>query len=422
MSMTETILIEWAEASFRRLSVPVRTQKHLLSVPDRVLRRLELLFPADAQEQQGALYWMGEEGDEDDAALLACIPAASILCPLSVYASERQKLFSRVGHTNSALQEPSLSEYLKKVAAVILPGIGGPLRDLLDSSQVGRSQWLDRDTAPLISLQQEAETASRRLQYLFPASVQDYEATLRWFIESGSVTELGLLFAVPPPTGVSNEIERIHQLAQDRILDRLVNSTAPNSQESKLDNLVSFGIALRSTLGPRGSVTGSAARRISIESATKLCESIAIPSVHRNDLVLVLGEWGGDQDTVFLDGALRSEMAAGVDDDYQVYLVSALSNIGGPDAIEVLLRAAEEGSKQVRLVALSGLESLATVGAIALTEYSEPATINSEQMREAYLDLAERLRGLTGESNTPPYVRHKASELLDTILISLNPA
>ncbi|HKG15720.1 MAG TPA: hypothetical protein VKB12_20535, partial [Pyrinomonadaceae bacterium] len=110
------------------------------------------------------------------------------------------------------------------------------------------------------------------------------------------------------------------------------------------------------------------------------------------------------------------------DEDYQVNLVSALANIGGPDAVEGLLRAAEGGSERVRLVALSGLEALATAGAVAVIEYPEPASIESDEMHEAYVGLAEQLRALVYAQGTPPYVRHKAAELLETVMLSLNSA
>ncbi|MFY9622583.1 MAG: hypothetical protein WAQ99_22390 [Pyrinomonadaceae bacterium] len=413
-----------AETALHRLLVSVRTQKHLLDIPDRVLRRLELLFPANVEEQQAALYWMGEQGDEDDAALLTFIPAANILCSPSLYESTQEKLLDRIGPAKPEVQEANLGEYLVRVAAEILPQIRDGLRGMLDTSQVGRSQWLDSDTTPLTALQQEAEVASRELQYLFPASVQDYEATLRWFKESGRGTELGLLFAVPPPGGTSDEIKWLHQAAQDDIIDRLIESEAPSAdQDSAFRNLVLFGIALRPILGPRGSVTIGADRRISAHSATHILEAMALPDIDRNNLVMVLGEWGGKEDAEAL-GARLSEMLPTdeVENDYQIYLASALSNLGGPDAVEGLLRAAEAGSERVRMVALSGLGSLATAGAVALTEYSEPVTIVSEEMREAYMEIAKRLAALTSAPTTPAHVRHKADELLETLQLSLNSA
>jgi HEAT repeat protein len=179
----------------------------------------------------------------------------------------------------------------------------------------------------------------------------------------------------------------------------------------------------RRMLGPRGTVLKAAdadPRREGLVS--ELLKALASQTdSSRNEIAPVLGEIGGEDVAAFLADALRSELSArNVDEDYQVYLASALANIGGPDAVEQLLSAAERGSKRVRLVALSGLESLATAGSAALTEYPEPATIESPEMHEAYLRLAERLRALISASDTPSYVRYKAGELLDTILISLS--
>jgi hypothetical protein len=184
-------------------------------------------------------------------------------------------------------------------------------------------------------------------------------------------------------------------------------------------------IRARNTLGPRGTILAAAdADDADQNRITELLTALANPiNVERKEVALTLGEIGGDEVAAFLADALRSEIKEGSEDeDYQVYLASALSNLGGPDAVEGLLRASEEGSARVRLAALSGLDSLATGGAVALTEYPEPVTIESEEMRSVYIGLAERLSALTAAPATPAYVRHKAAELLDTIRISLTSA
>jgi hypothetical protein len=178
----------------------------------------------------------------------------------------------------------------------------------------------------------------------------------------------------------------------------------------------------RETLGSRGTITDATEVADEAEAlVTDLLSALTKPvDVERKEAALTLGEIGGTEEAILLADALRSEIEErSVDEDYQVYLASALSNIGGPDAVDGLLRAAEKGPERVRLAALSGLESLATAGSVALTEYPEPATIYSEEMRDAYIRLAERLSTLISASSTPPYVRHKARELLDTVRISL---
>lgn len=179
----------------------------------------------------------------------------------------------------------------------------------------------------------------------------------------------------------------------------------------------------RQTLGPRGTVTDPAeAPGGAKDIVPKLLAALANPvDVERKEAALTLGEIGGGEVAIFLADALRSEVEEGsAAEDYQMYLASALSNLGGPDAIEGLLRAAEKGSERVCLAALSGLESLATAGAVALTEYPEPVAIEGEEMKEAYLRLAKRLSDLNAAATTPDYVRLRARELLDTIQLSLN--
>ncbi|MBC8031916.1 MAG: hypothetical protein H7Z16_17670 [Pyrinomonadaceae bacterium] len=177
----------------------------------------------------------------------------------------------------------------------------------------------------------------------------------------------------------------------------------------------------RSPLGPRGSFVDSAHVREGQEKlVSELLTALARAEGDRKEVALTLSEIGGEEVTVFLADALRSEIEEdSPDEEYPIYLASALSNLGGADAVEGLLRAADEGAERVRLAALSGLESLATAGSTALLESPEPATIEGEEMRTAFVNLAERLSALIFASETPTYVRHKASELLDAVRISL---
>jgi|GEM_PF-3923565 len=184
-------------------------------------------------------------------------------------------------------------------------------------------------------------------------------------------------------------------------------------------------IAERSVLGPRGSIQNAAEiRPEAAELATELLEVLANPEgVDRNEVALTLGEVGGPEVALMLADALRAELEEnGTDEDYQAYLASALGKLGGPDAIDALLRAAKTGSETVRLSALSGLESLTTDGYVALTEYPEVVTIESAEIREAYFYLAEQLAEVISASEGLPYVRHKAEDLLDNVRTSLEAA
>lgn len=195
-----------------------------------------------------------------------------------------------------------------------------------------------------------------------------------------------------------------------------------NFGRERMRSLFKEFISQRSPLGPRGTLLQSAEVNREHEGlVSELLGALSRAEGDRKEIALTLSEIGGEEAALRLTDALRSEIEEHSDDeDYQVYLTSSLSNLGGSAATEELIRTLESGSGRVRLAALSGLESLATAGSIALTEYPEPATIESAEMRDAYLKLAERLHGVIGTSTVPPFVRHKADELLDTIRISLN--
>lgn len=184
-------------------------------------------------------------------------------------------------------------------------------------------------------------------------------------------------------------------------------------------------ISERGVLGPRGTILEPA--EVDAKRGGHVPELLAAlvsqAGDDRNEAALTLGEIGDKDVAAFLAAALRSELESNAaDEDYQVNLASALANIGGPDAVEGLLHAAKGGSERVRLIALSGLEALATAGAVSVIEYPEPTVIESEEMHDAYIRLAEKLRALASARGTPPYVRHKAVELLETVMLSLNSA
>lgn len=193
-------------------------------------------------------------------------------------------------------------------------------------------------------------------------------------------------------------------------------------ERNKLKELRQKFMAERAVLGPRGSVlTAADIRPEAAELATELLEVLVNPEgADRRELALTLGEIGGPDVALMLADALRAELEEhGTDEGYQSYLATALGKLGGADAVDALLRAAKNGSETVRLNALSALESLATGGYVALTEYPETVTIDSAEMREAYLDLADQLSEVISRAENLPYVRHKAEDLLDNVQTSL---
>lgn len=410
----ESTLMKLAGTALQQVLVSARTQRHLIDIPTRVLRRLEFLFPRTVAEQQAALYWMGNQGDEDDAVLLATIPSSHIICSPTLFESARESLFDRVGHPKFEPQQSTVNEYLITVTKELLPGLLDSLRDLVDTTQVEEGSP-EADLQSLTKLGSETDLVLRDLQYLFPTSDREYQATLLALKELGWWTELALLFAVPPENENSNEVKSLHQDAQDNIIDRMLES----ADSSGFHQLAIFGVTIRPILGYRGSVTIAGERRISKQSANHLLEAIPTFESHRNNLAMVLGEWGGEEEAKALIVRLETllaEEAASV--DFQVHLVSAISNIGGSEVVNALLKATETGAESVRLAALSGLENLGTAASETLTEPSAPAIISID-MKPSYEAMVQRLGAITRQPNTTPYVIYKVGELLDSLRASL---
>jgi len=193
-------------------------------------------------------------------------------------------------------------------------------------------------------------------------------------------------------------------------------------EKRKLKELREQFISMRAVLGPRGSILNAAEiRPEAAVLATELLEVLANPEgVDRKEVALTLGEIGGPEVALMLSDALRAELEENsTDEGYQAYLATALGKLGGPDAMDSLLRAATTGSETVRLSALSSLESLATGGYVALTEYPESVTIESPEMSEAYVYLADELTEVISAAENLPYVRNKAEDLLENVRTSL---
>jgi hypothetical protein len=317
-----------------------------------------------------------------------------------------------------------------------------------------RIKFFDRISSELNNLSRSAQTddvlstalklqrKARKTEHILNVVINDLEipsndtdASIRYLVEREQLVSSPLVREALVTLAVHDPDFKVRRLAWLHIYKQNPQDL-PLSNPGGGDSHGKFGVEMlrrlrrnsirnRSMLGPRGTILNPAEVYPEGEDVVpELLKALANPlGVERKEVALTLGEIGGGDVAIFLADALRSEIEArSVDEDYQVYLASALSNLSGPDAVEGLLRASEQGSERVRLAALSGLESLATAGTMALTEHPEPATIDSEEMRSAYLRLAERLADLISALTTPAYVRHKAEELLDTIRISLNSA
>ncbi len=106
------------------------------------------------------------------------------------------------------------------------------------------------------------------------------------------------------------------------------------------------------------------------------------PAVRRREILRWVGETGRAEEAALLGRLLMQALEEG-DEKYQLDLVSALTGLGGKESVEALLCATEEGSEQVSVGALAGLEDLASIGADALTEAATPRLVpkNSEEWK-----------------------------------------
>src|SRR5262249_15070028 len=116
-------------------------------------------------------------------------------------------------------------------------------------------------------------------------------------------------------------------------------------------------LANRKVRGPRGSLDAAADPVDQVRLIQERLQGSVGPL--RNEIVLCMGEWGGEEQAVILKSALERALTEN-DEEHQFHLVSALTAIGGPTAVDGLFIAAERGKKDIQLAALSGIEGLAS--------------------------------------------------------------
>lgn len=260
----------------------------------------------------------------------------------------------------------------------------------------------------------------------------ELDASIRWVVERENLMSSPSIRAGLIHWAITYRDFGVRRLAWLHICRQLALSRPPSEAggsgsqgqfgSDELKRLRKEFMARREVLGPRGTLLTTA--KIAAGAAgiiPHLLAALANPhDVDRNELVLTLGEIGGEDVATFLADSLRIEIEErGADKNYQEYLAAALARLGGPQALDALLRVAERAEDEVRLSALSAIESLATGGAIALTEYAEPAILDSDRMRDVYVELAQRLRELLSAGQIAPYVRNKVEELLENVEASL---
>jgi hypothetical protein len=152
----------------------------------------------------------------------------------------------------------------------------------------------------------------------------------------------------------------------------------------------------------------------------------------RCQVALALGEWGGEEASTALSTLLESE----VDEDVQLYCITALRLLGGPTAAEGLRQAVERGPEPVRDAALGAIAELVTGGSADDTEgpplplrptVLSPETKGPVQERGTvrtrgggqgprgtyHIDrLRETLHRIRTDESASASVRHKAQDLL----------
>lgn len=173
--------------------------------------------------------------------------------------------------------------------------------------------------------------------------------------------------------------------------------------------------------GPRGTPAKAAlAEPANGEFLKRLVQQLhsVKETVRRKEFALALGEWGGEAEAQVLHKHLLGNLD-NTDKGFEQALLTGLTNIGGPTAVETLLDLAQNGSAEWPLWALSSLEFLSTGTPVALTEAPQPPLIDTSELRDAYEKLAERLIRLSSSPDTNEYIRYKAEELFRTIRLAL---
>lgn len=240
------------------------------------------------------------------------------------------------------------------------------------------------------------EALSYRRQLLCPESEGDVFEALWWLAERGEASDLVAVREFRESGSPQSEnVRQVADLTETKMLERIVRS----------------GLSTRGSLRPRGGVQEGAVSRGDQEMRLELLERTrsANKSI-ASQAILALGEWGGGEDAAAVGAILEH----GGDEEIQLYCITSLGILGGPDAVRSLSWAIANGSEAVRRAAVRAIEDLISGGSFEDTERPPHAEVFHAAAMDEQLKtiLIRALRELAADYRDSAYMRGRAGRLI----------
>lgn len=397
---------------------PTERQRELRWRAEILTRRFDLFNARDEDHYATTLRWMVACGVERDLALI--------------------NEASRIGKFRSAETGALILKAISSIRARAQAGQVNPA-EATDAGDQGTATDCDEESFDprrlkewSVSIAAAAEAMVRRSELVRPRDEADCRRALYWANARGEEEDLVLVEELersrPFLSGdLDSLIERVKtsissRLEARKLLEELFNSGAI----AVADDIVRLGVSVRGTGAPRGKLTRSAEQPTwwQDEQRANAVASLMSPNDElRRQVALVLGEWGGEEEAVALAEAMTREgWRTPEGEQFALYCIAGLKNIGGDPAVGALCNALVKGTVVIQLTALNAIEDLATGGSEVFgggAPHFDPPRgryFRGEPPAPGTEAITETLEKAMNEAESPS-VRERSRELLEHVLI-----
>jgi hypothetical protein len=389
-------------------------------------RTVELFHPVDEDQYLSALRWFVECGEERDVALIEEAGR------MGKYHSEEATALVREAPSRIRARE---SRDPSRRSTNSDEGTLGPFAQVADEAAAlvnSVREMRPKQLHPASSIP-AGDVMTRRVELVKPQSEAQFRQALWWASACGDALDLAMIEALEGSRKYrGEELDELVEQAKRRISRRLqardllaqLLTARANEKFGIADQILRFGISSRGTGAPRGNLLHSAETRVpsdDLDGVAALMEKSVDPEF-RQQVALVLGEWGGEHEAQKLVEAVQREGWQTPDQEqFALHCVSALKSIGGRGALQALCDLLRNGSVPIQLSTLNAIEELATGGSETFGEsvpHFDPPRgryVRRQRPAQGTEQLVNTLKMTLNEAASPA-VRARSKEILDHVL------
>lgn len=389
-------------------------------------RTVELFHPVDEDQYLSALRWFVECGEEKDITLIEEAGR------MGKYHSEEATALVREAPSRIRARE---SRGSSRRSTKSDETTFGPFAQVADEAAVLVKSIRERRPEQLhpTSSIPMGDVMARRVELVEPQNEAQFRQALWWASACGDALDVELIEALEGSRKYrGEELDELVEQAKRKITRRLqardllaqLLTASADENFGIADQILRFGISSRGTGAPRGNLLRAAETRVhsnDLDGVAALIEK-SVDSELRQQVALVLGEWGGEREAQKLVEALQREgWQTPVQEQFALHCISALKSIGGRVALQALCDLLRNGSVPIQLSTLNAIEELATGGSETFGEsapHFDPPRgryVRGRRPAQGTEQLVNTLEVTMNEA-TSQTVRSRAREILDHVL------